>query len=50
MGAESLSYTLGDHDRNAKALDTLYDALADEAAFNPARFAERARTAQASIK
>jgi hypothetical protein len=50
MGAESLSYTLGDHDRNARALDTLYDALADEAAFNPARFAERARAAQASIK
>ncbi len=50
LGAESLSYTLGDHDRNAKALDGLYDALADEGSFSPAHFAEKARAAQATNK
>jgi hypothetical protein len=50
MGVDSLSHTIGDDKRVGKALDGLYDALADEGAFNPNRFAQAARTAQATIK
>lgn len=50
MGVDSLSHTIGDDKRVAKALDGLYDALADEGAFNPNRFVQAARTAQAAIK
>jgi hypothetical protein len=50
MGVDSLSHTLGDDKRVSNALDGLYDALADEGAFNPNRFAQAARSAQAAIK
>jgi hypothetical protein len=50
IGVDSLSYTLGDQGRVKKGIDSLYDAVADEGAFNPARFADRARAAQATIK
>jgi hypothetical protein len=50
IGVDSLSYALGDQSRLKKSIDTLYEAVADEGTFNPARFQDRARAAQASIK
>ncbi len=50
IGVDSLSYTLGDQGRVKKSIDALYDAVADEGAYNPARFVDRARAAQATIK
>lgn len=47
LGAESLSYSLGDRETVKPALDALFTAVDSDAAFSPARFAEIARSVQA---
>jgi hypothetical protein len=47
LGAESLSYSLGDQDRVKAGLDALFKAVESDATFSPARFAEVARGVQA---
>ncbi len=50
LGVDSLSHTLGQEKSVAKTLDSLYDTVAEEGAFNPGKFADKARAAQATIK
>jgi len=46
LGVESLSYSLGDRDKVKAPLDTLYRAVKSDSEFDPARFAEVAKSAQ----
>jgi hypothetical protein len=46
LGVESLSYALGDRDRLKAPLDALYRAVKSDTDFDPARFAEAARSVQ----
>jgi hypothetical protein len=43
LGVESLSYALGDHDRHNADIDSLYNAVKTNAAFDPSQFAAVAR-------
>jgi hypothetical protein len=43
LGVESLSYALGDHERRAPDIDTLYNAVKTSAGFDPSQFAGAAR-------
>jgi len=49
LGVESLSYSLGDRDSKKNALDSLYNAVKNDTAFNPQQFAAIAKKAQASF-
>jgi hypothetical protein len=46
MGVESLSYSLGDHDRRKAPLEALFVAVNNDSEFNAAQFAEIAKRAQ----
>jgi len=46
MALESLSYSLGDHDRLLAALDQLFEEVADHKRFAPASFARTSRAVQ----
>jgi hypothetical protein len=46
MGVESLSYSLGDHDKRKAPLEALFVAVNSDSEFNPAQFAEIAKRAQ----
>jgi hypothetical protein len=43
IGVESLSYTLGDHDKHRAAIDALYNAVKSTSGFDPTPFAAAAR-------
>jgi hypothetical protein len=43
LGVESLSYSLGDHDRRKSAIDALYNGVASAAKYDPTQFAQIAR-------
>jgi hypothetical protein len=47
LGAESLSYALDDWNARKAGLDALFKAVESDSTFNPARFAEVARSVQA---
>jgi hypothetical protein len=44
MGVESLSYTIGDHDKHKAAIDALYNAVKTSSGFDPTQFAGVARS------
>ncbi|HWW20166.1 MAG TPA: multiheme c-type cytochrome [Steroidobacteraceae bacterium] len=46
LGVESLSYSLGDHERRKSAIDALYNGVASAAKFDPAQFMQIARGLQ----
>jgi hypothetical protein len=46
MGVESLSYSLGDHDRRKAPLEALFVAVNNDSEFNAVQFAEIAKRAQ----
>ncbi|HYM34946.1 MAG TPA: hypothetical protein VET48_06080, partial [Steroidobacteraceae bacterium] len=46
LGAESLSYALGDRDKIKPALDVLYRAVKSDTEFDPGKFAEAAKSVQ----
>jgi hypothetical protein len=46
MGVESLSYSLGDHERHKAPLEALFVAVNNDSEFNAAQFAEIAKRAQ----
>jgi Cytochrome c554 and c-prime len=46
MGVESLSYSLGDHDRRKAPLEALFVAVNNDSEFNATQFAEIAKRAQ----
>lgn len=43
LALDGLSYALGDRDRQVRALDEIYKAVADEHNYQPARFAQASR-------
>jgi hypothetical protein len=47
LGTESLSYALNDQDSRKSGLDALFKAVESDSTFNPARFADVARSVQA---
>jgi len=49
LGLESLSYSLGDHDKKKAALDPLFNAVKNDTAFSPQQFASAAANAQRSF-
>jgi len=49
MAVESLSYSLGDHDRHKAALDSLYNAVRSASAFDPTQFTGVARGVQSQF-
>jgi len=49
LGLESLSYSLGDHDKKKAALDPLFNAVKNDTAFSPQQFASAAAAAQRSF-
>jgi hypothetical protein len=46
IGAESLSYALGDRDSKKASLDALYNAVKNDTTFSPQGFAAAAKNAQ----
>jgi hypothetical protein len=49
LGMESLSYSLGDHDKKKAALDALYKTVTNDTTFSPQEFARVAASAQRSF-
>jgi hypothetical protein len=49
MGVESLSYTIGDHDKHKAAIDALYNAVKSSSGFDPTQFAGVARGVQSQF-
>jgi hypothetical protein len=49
LGMESLSYSLGDHDKKKAALDALYKTVTNDTTFSPQEFARVAANAQRSF-
>jgi hypothetical protein len=46
LGVESLSYSLGDHDRRKKEIDALYNGVSSAAKYDPSQFTEIAKGIQ----
>jgi len=49
IGVESLSYTIGDHDKHKAALDALYNAVKSPSGFDPKQFAGVAGSVQSQF-